>query len=82
MVKKLYKQRLTIDQIRCSAAHRVGCEKRAYYINTTVYLIKKKYLHRLESDSARNNIHPNNKHKSDITKESTRKITFEYDQQV
>jgi len=47
-----------------------------------VYVTKKKYFHSLESDSARNNIHPNNKQKPEITKENTRKITYEYGQQV
>jgi len=36
-------------------------------------LSKKKYFHRLESDSARNNIHPSNKQKPEITIENTGK---------
>ena len=56
-----------------SAAHAVSCEKRGYYRNTTVYLTKKKYSHRLESDSARNNIHPNNKQKPKITNKTPEK---------
>jgi len=36
-------------------------------------LTKKKYFHKLESDSARNNIHPNNKQKPEITNKNTGK---------
>jgi len=43
-----------------------------------VYFTKKKYFHRLGSDSARNNIHRNNKQKPEITNENTRKITCQY----
>jgi len=37
-------------------------------------------FHRLESDSARNNIHSNNKQKPEITNKNTRKITCQYGQ--
>ena len=40
-----------------------------------MYLTKKKYIHRLESNSERNNIHPNNKQKTEITNENIWKIT-------
>jgi len=43
-------------------------------------LTKKKYFHRLESESARNNIHPNNKQKPEITNKNTGKITCQYGQ--
>jgi len=68
--------------MRCSTAHTVSCEKRVYDINTTVYLTKKKYFHRLETDSARNNIHLSNKQKPEITNENTRKITCQCGQPV
>jgi len=45
-------------------------------------LNKNKYFHRLESASSRNNIHPNNKQKSEITNENTRKTTCQYGQPV
>jgi len=41
-------------------------------------LTKKKYFHRLESDLARNNIHPNNKQKPEITNKHTGKITCQW----
>jgi len=47
---------------------------------TRVILTKKKYFHRLESDSARNSIHPNIKHKPEIANKNTRKITCQYGQ--
>jgi len=43
-MKKLY-------EIQYSTAYTVGCEKRVYNINTTVYSYQEKYFHRLESDS-------------------------------
>jgi len=50
-------------------------------MNARVYFFtKKKMFHRLESDSARNNIHPNNRQKPEITNKNTRKITCQYNQ--
>jgi len=43
---------------------------------------KKKIFHRLESDLARNNIHPNNKQKPEIIDKNTGKITYQYGQPV
>jgi len=51
-------------------------------INTRVYSYQEKVFHRLESDSARNNIHPNNKQKPEITKKNTGKVICEYGQPV
>jgi len=45
-----------------------------------VYSYKKKIFHSLESDSARNNIHPNNKQKPEITNKNNGKITCQYGQ--
>jgi len=45
-------------------------------MNSSVYLTKKKYFHRLESDSARNNIYPNNKQKPEITNKTREKLHF------
>jgi len=43
-------------------------------IQTLWYILaKKRHFHRLESDSARNNIHPNNKQKPKITNKKHRK---------
>jgi len=58
-----------------SNAHTVSCEKRIYDINTGVYFYLEKIFHSLESDSARNNIHPNNKLKPEIANKNTGKIT-------
>jgi len=66
-----------------STAHAVSCEKRVYDINTTtVYFFQKKYIHRLESVSARNNIHLSNKQKPEITNKNIGKIACQYDQPV
>jgi len=52
-----------------------------YDINARVYFFnKEKIFHRLESDSARNNIHPNNKQKPEITNKNTGKIICQYNQ--
>jgi len=50
-------------------------------MNAGVYFYKEKIFHRLESESARNNIHPNNKQKPEITNKNTGKITCQYGQQ-
>jgi len=42
-------------------------------MNTRVHFYYEKIFHRLESDSARNNIHPNNKQKPEITNKHTGK---------
>jgi len=49
-------------------------------MNTRVYFYEEKIFHRLESDSARNNIHPNNKQKPEITNKNTAKRTCQYGQ--
>jgi len=41
-------------------------------------LTKKTYFHRLESDSARNNILPNSKQKPEITNKNPGKMTCQY----
>jgi len=46
-----------------------------YDMNTRVYFYIEKIFHRLESDSARNNIHSNNKQKPEITNKITGKGT-------
>ena len=48
--------------------------RREFMIQTLQCILnKKKYFHRLESDSARNNIHPNIKQKPEITNKNTGK---------
>jgi len=42
-------------------------------MNTTMHFYLETIFHRLESDSARNNIHPNNKQKLEITDKNTGK---------
>jgi len=42
-------------------------------MNTREYFYLEKIFHRLESDSARNNIHPNNKQKPEITNKAPEK---------
>jgi len=42
-------------------------------MNTRVYFYLKKIFHRLETVSARNNIHPNNKQKPENTNKNTGK---------
>jgi len=54
--------------------------RREYDVNTGVYFYLEKIFHRLESDSTRNNIHPNNKHKPEITNKHTGKRTCQYGQ--
>jgi len=49
-------------------------------MNTILYFYHKKIFHRLESDSARNNIHPNNKQKPEITNRNTGIKTCQYGQ--
>jgi len=49
-------------------------------MNARVYFCKEKIFHKLKSDSASNNIHPNNKLKPEITNKNTRKITCQYSQ--
>jgi len=39
-------------------------------VKQVYHLTEKKYLYRLESDSARNNIYPNDKQKPEITNEN------------
>jgi len=56
-----------------SNAHTVSCEKRIYDINAGVHFYQEKMFHRLESDSARNNIQPNNKQKPEIIKKHREK---------
>jgi len=48
-------------------------------LNTRVYSYYEKIFHRLETDSARNNIEPNNKQKPELQK-NTGKITCQYGQ--
>jgi len=43
-------------------------------------LAKKKYFHRLENDSQRNNINSKNKQKPEITNKNTGKMTCQYGQ--
>jgi len=45
-----------------------------------VYLAKKKYFHKLESDTARNHIHPNKNQEPEITNKNTGKSTCQYGQ--
>jgi len=61
-------------------AFTVSCDKRIYDMNAIVYFCKEKIFHKLKSDSASNNIHPNNKQKPEITNKNTRKITCQYSQ--
>jgi len=49
-------------------------------MNTILYFYQEKLFHRLESDSARNNIHPNNKQKPEIANKNTGIKTCQYGQ--
>jgi len=44
---------------------------RREFINTRVYFYYEQIFHSLESDWVRNNIHPNNKQKPEITNKNT-----------
>ena len=50
------------------------------FLTLRCILTKKEYFHRLKSDSATNNIHPNNRQKPEITNKNTGKITCKYGQ--
>jgi len=58
----------------------VSCDKRIYDMNAGVYFYLEKIFHRLGSDSARNDIHPNNKQKPQIANKNTGKIICQYAQ--
>jgi len=49
-------------------------------MNAGVYFYLEKIFHRLGSDSARNDIHPNNKQKPQIANKNTGKIICQYAQ--
>ena len=52
------------------------------YKHYSVFLLRKKYFHRLENDLTRNIIHPNNKRKPKIANKNAGKVTCQYGQPV